>query len=118
MAASRLRVVWRSRTWGMFYKMSGSSVKRAAAMQGSAAFFAPLTRTVPSKGEPPRITSLSMGLGSIYSSGEFELGRVIERARPLGGVDCKKSQRQRARRPLHTGGAGSASGGRGPIVDG
>src|SRR5437762_10162311 len=29
-------------------------------MQGSAAFFAPLTRTVPSSGSPPRITNLSM----------------------------------------------------------
>src|SRR5258708_7257622 len=118
MAASRLRGVWMSRTWGMFSKMTGSSVKRAGGMQGGAAFFAPLARTGPRKGEAPRGSRLSLGVGSVYSCGEFELGRVIERARPLGGVDCKKSQRQRARRPLHTGGAGSASGGRGPIVDG
>ena len=36
------------------------SVSRAAAMQGSAAFLAPLTRTVPSSGSPPRMTNLSM----------------------------------------------------------
>jgi hypothetical protein len=29
-------------------------------MQGRAAFFAPLTRTVPSSGSPPRMTNLSM----------------------------------------------------------
>jgi len=31
-----------------------------AAMQGSAAFLAPLTRTVPSSGSPPRMTNLSI----------------------------------------------------------
>src|SRR5580658_3684672 len=61
MAVRRLRVVWMSRTCGMFSKMTGSSVRRAAAMQGRAAFFAPLTRTVPRSGSPPRITNLSMG---------------------------------------------------------
>src|ERR1035438_6949984 len=49
-----------SRTCGTFSRITGSSVSRAAAMQGSAAFFAPLIRTVPSSGLPPRITSLSM----------------------------------------------------------
>src|ERR1039458_282964 len=49
-----------SRTWGMFSRITGSSVSKAAAMQGSAAFFAPLIRTVPSSGLPPRITSLSI----------------------------------------------------------
>src|SRR5437016_3394093 len=36
MAARRLRVVSMSRTCGMFSRMTGSSVSRAAAMQGSA----------------------------------------------------------------------------------
>src|SRR5215471_4348757 len=49
-----------SRTWGIFSIMTGSSVSKAAAMQGSAAFLAPLMRTVPSRGLPPRMTSLSM----------------------------------------------------------
>ena len=41
-------------------------------MQGSAAFFAPLTRTVPSSGSPPRITNLSMNESLHgYCSGEF-----------------------------------------------
>ena len=45
---------------GNVFEDDGSSVSRAAAMQGSAAFFAPLTRMVPSSGSPPRMTSLSI----------------------------------------------------------
>ena len=45
----------------MFSRMTGSSVSSAAAMAGSAAFFAPLIRTVPSSGLPPRMTNLSIG---------------------------------------------------------
>ena len=60
MAESSLRVVSMSRTCGMFSRITGSSVRRAAAMAGSAAFLAPLMRTVPSRGLPPRITNLSM----------------------------------------------------------
>ena len=56
----QLRSVSMSRTWGMFSRMTGSSVSRAAAMAGSAAFLAPLMRTVPSSGLPPRMTNLSM----------------------------------------------------------
>ena len=32
----------------------------ALGMQGRAAFFAPLTRTVPRRGSPPRMTNLSI----------------------------------------------------------
>src|SRR5579884_1237757 len=60
MAASSLRVVSMSRTCGMFLRMTGSSVSRAAAIAGKAAFLAPLARMVPSSGDPPRITNLSM----------------------------------------------------------
>src|SRR5438128_4675027 len=49
-----------SRTSGMFSRMTFSSVRRAAAIAGSAAFLAPLMRTVPSSGLPPRITNLSI----------------------------------------------------------
>src|SRR5271165_293837 len=62
MAASSLRVVSMSRTCGIFSRITGSSVSKAAAMQGSAAFLAPLIRTVPSRGLPPRITNLSISL--------------------------------------------------------
>ena len=40
--------------------LTDEPVSRAAAMQGRAAFFAPLILIVPSKGLPPRIMSLSM----------------------------------------------------------
>src|SRR5581483_11346332 len=60
-AESSLRVVSMSRTCGIFSRTTGSSVSRAAAMAGSAAFFAPLMRTVPSNGFPPRMTNLSIG---------------------------------------------------------
>ena len=60
MAASKLRSVTMSRTWGTFSRMTGSSVSRAAAIAGRAAFLAPLTRMVPTNGLPPRITSLSI----------------------------------------------------------
>src|SRR5207244_5518464 len=39
---------------------TGSSVSRAAAIAGRAAFFAPLMRIVPRSGFPPRITNLSI----------------------------------------------------------
>ena len=42
------------------FQDDGSSVSSAAAMAGSAAFFAPLMRMVPTSGLPPRMTSLSM----------------------------------------------------------
>ena len=47
-------------TWGIFSRTTSSSVRMAAAMQGNAEFFAPLTRMVPSSGLPPRTTNLSM----------------------------------------------------------
>src|SRR6516162_5561503 len=53
-----------SRTSGMFSRMTGSSVRMEAAMAGSAAFLAPLTRIVPTNGLPPRITNLSIRLPS------------------------------------------------------
>src|SRR2546423_15469330 len=60
MAASSLRVVSMSRTWGMFSRITGSCDRRGAAMQGRAPFLAPLTLIVPSSGLPPRITNLSI----------------------------------------------------------
>src|SRR3954470_14891250 len=44
---------------GTFDRRSGLSVRSAAHMIGSAAFFAPDTRTSPSSGRPPRMRSLS-----------------------------------------------------------
>src|ERR1700733_287513 len=63
METSSLRSVSMSRTCGMFSSTTSSSVRRAAAMQGRAEFFEPLTRTVPRRGLPPRITNLSMVSG-------------------------------------------------------
>src|SRR5579883_3264935 len=60
MATSSLRSVSISRTCGIFSRITGSSVSRAAAMAGRAAFLAPLIRTVPNRGLPPRITNLSI----------------------------------------------------------
>src|ERR1039458_5231911 len=82
MAASSFRVVSMSRTCGMFSRMTGESVSRAAAMQGSAAFFAPLMRTVPRSGSPPRITNLSMNESLHgYCSGECASQVLTGRAR-------------------------------------
>ena len=51
-------------------------------MQGSAAFFAPLTRTVPRSGSPPRMTNLSMNESlQGYCSGEFASQLLTGRAR-------------------------------------
>src|SRR3984957_12973370 len=60
MLVSSLRSVSMSRTWGMFSRMTSSSVRMAAAMQGRAEFFAPETLMVPRRGLPPRTTNLSM----------------------------------------------------------
>ena len=57
---SSRRWVAMSHTWGMFSRMISSSVRIAAAMQGSAEFLAPETRIVPVSGLPPRMTNLSM----------------------------------------------------------
>src|SRR5262249_45729266 len=57
---SKLRSVCMSRTSGMFSRVTASSVRMAAAMAGSAAFLAPLTRMVPTRGLPPRMTNLSI----------------------------------------------------------
>src|SRR5579864_755940 len=62
METSRLRSVWMSRTSGIFSRMTGSSVRMAAAIAGSAAFLAPLMRMLPTSGFPPRITNLSISV--------------------------------------------------------
>src|SRR5262245_30482644 len=82
MAESSLRVVSISRTCGMFSRMTGSSVRMAAAIAGSAAFLAPLTRIVPSSGFPPRMTNLSIGLlTDFYSSGDHGFPGMTEGTR-------------------------------------
>src|SRR5262245_3712106 len=49
-----------SRAYGRLCRVIVSGVSRAAAMQGSAEFLAPLTRTRPSRGLPPTILNLSI----------------------------------------------------------
>src|SRR6266568_691272 len=44
----------------MLSRVTSSSVRMAAAIHGRAEFLAPLTRIVPSRGLPPRITNLSI----------------------------------------------------------
>src|ERR1700722_10795808 len=77
MLVSSLRSVSMSRTWGMFSRMTSSSVRMAAAMQGRAEFFAPETLMVPRRGLPPRTTNLS--IKSVY--GDFSWKWVAGRVR-------------------------------------
>ena len=60
MNASSLLMVIRSRTFGMLCSVTGSAVSSAAAITGSAEFFAPLIATVPRSVFPPLIKNLSM----------------------------------------------------------
>ena len=48
--------------WGTLHIVTGSSASKVAAMIGKAAFFAPEMLTVPSRGLPPLMISLSMRL--------------------------------------------------------
>src|SRR2546425_12491445 len=50
-----------SMSCGTLESRKGCSLSSAAHMIGSAAFFAPETRTSPSSGRPPRMRSLSTG---------------------------------------------------------
>src|SRR5580658_9460426 len=66
-----------SRTGGMRFSFTGSSVSKQAASAGSAEFFAPLIAISPSSGRPPSIRNLSMlGLQRLrYSpAGRSQLG--------------------------------------------
>src|SRR5438309_8143182 len=56
-----LAMVRTSMSCGTLARRSGCELRSAAHMIGSAAFFAPETRTSPSSGRPPRMRSLSTG---------------------------------------------------------
>ena len=60
MCASSLAMVMMSRTCGILCRCTASAVSSAAAMAGSAAFFAPLICTAPSSGLPPWILNRSI----------------------------------------------------------
>ena len=60
MKASNLLMVTRSRTFGTLRTTTLSAVSSAAAMAGSAEFFAPLTATAPRSAFPPLIKNLSI----------------------------------------------------------
>src|SRR6516165_810970 len=60
MNASSLPMVIMSRTMGMLCSITGSEVSNAAAIAGSAEFFAPLIATEPCNRLPPRIRNLSI----------------------------------------------------------
>ena len=95
-----LRVVSMSRTCGTFSRMTGSSVSRAAAIAGSAAFFAPLIRTVPSRGFPPRITNLSIRSCVRRADGVGRCQNVIEP--PTFRQDCGPANGRALRDPSLT----------------
>src|SRR5437762_9505462 len=58
---SSFAMVRTSISCGTFDSRKGSAVRRAAHMIGNAAFFAPDTRSSPSRLRPPRMRSLSTG---------------------------------------------------------
>src|SRR5205814_8678938 len=60
MNASSLLMVIKSRTFGMLCSLTLSAVSKAAAITGSAQFFAPLIATVPRSAFPPLIRNLSL----------------------------------------------------------
>src|SRR5579859_6283141 len=60
MNASSLLIVIRSRTLGRLCTATFSAVSKAAAITGSAEFFAPLIATEPRSAFPPRIKNLSI----------------------------------------------------------
>src|SRR5579871_3752582 len=77
----------------MFSRMTSSSVRMAAAMQGSAEFFAPETRMVPRRGFPPRTTNLSIWL--VYGdfawkwvAGVVRIWRKVTRGRRFDCPAC------------------------------
>src|SRR6267142_2692587 len=69
MNASSLLMVIRSRTFGMLCSVTFSAVSNAAAITGSAEFFAPLIATVPRSAFPPLIRNLS--IPSLYAAAAF-----------------------------------------------
>ena len=60
MNASNLLIVTRSRTFGTLRTTTLSAVSSAAAIAGSAEFFAPLIATAPRSAFPPLIRNLSI----------------------------------------------------------
>src|SRR2546429_9259320 len=67
MNASSLLMVTRSRTLGTFRTTTLSEVSSAAAITGSAEFFAPLTATLPRNAFPPLIRNLSIFRSAFFS---------------------------------------------------
>src|SRR6266850_603791 len=69
-----LAIVRTSMSCGTLESRSGLSVSSAAHMIGSAAFFAPETRTSPSSGRPPRMRSLSTSAPLLGRKGAHRQG--------------------------------------------
>src|ERR1700679_2553844 len=93
MLTRSLRSVSISRTCGMFSRMTSSSVRMAAAMQGSAEFLAPEVLMVPRRGLPPRTTNLSIQLvyGDLAWKWLAVVVRVGEHPRSLDPGDESKN---------------------------
>src|ERR1700693_3065874 len=86
MLVRSLRSVSMSRTWGMFSRMTSSSVRMAAAMHGRAEFLAPETLMVPRRGLPPRTTNLSIDLVYGDSAWKWVAGEVPAQKGAYGGI--------------------------------
>ena len=67
---SNARMVRTSLSAGTLERMNGSGVSSAAHMIGSAAFFAPETRTSPSSATPPSMASFSKPLAPAFRGGQ------------------------------------------------
>src|SRR5712692_6395102 len=88
MCASRRDMVEMSLTRGTFSRRRGSVVRMAAAIAGSAAFFAPLISTVPSRRRPPSMRNLSILLteGALTERGTEIASGGLQAAASGGGA--------------------------------
>src|SRR5260370_32477296 len=83
MNASSLLMVIRSRTFGMLCSVTCSSVSKAAAIAGSAEFFAPLISTVPRSAFPPLIKNLSIHAFFFPCRGAAPVQTLVTRPAPF-----------------------------------
>src|ERR1041384_8168082 len=91
-SSRRRRCVRQSRTYGTLCSVTVSADSIAAAMQGSAEFFAPLTWTRPLNARPPVILNLSINFRGV------KVGGILARRRLRGYL--VQAERDRARDAL------------------
>src|SRR5215204_6426771 len=95
---SRLAIVRMSARSGRLLRTSGSSLKRLAAISGSAAFLAPPIWIVPDSGTPPRIRILSIVLAPASGDRPWRAATaaVLYRAGKFYGRGGRRSSRRLA----------------------